>query len=80
MTQKIKDLLHAIMITIFAIICLTCCIGGTVYLIATSSGTIASVLASAFWSLIWLLGSALFTWGAVTGWKEWIHWYKNKEE
>lgn len=80
MTQKFKDLLHAIVITLFALLCLTCFVGGTIYLIATCSGSVASIFGSILWSLMWAGGSALFGWASVSIWKEWFYWYKNKNK
>lgn len=78
MTQKIKDLLHAIVITIFAIICAVCLIGGGIYLFATTSGTTISIFTSIIWMLIWAGGATLFSWGAYTCWKEYRLHHKNK--
>ena len=80
MTQKIKDLLHAIVITIFAILCGACLIGGGIYLFATTSGAAISIFASIMWMVTWAIGAVLFGWGAYTCWKEWVYWHKKKEE
>ena len=80
MTQKTKDLLHAIIITIFEIICIVCFGGGLAYLIATSSGTLASISATVAWGVIFLLGATVFGWGTYVCWDEWFYHYKKKKE
>lgn len=80
MTQKVKDLLHSIVITISAIIAVIATVVGAVYLAITSSGTAASIFASVVWCLIFAGASALFIWGAYTCWKEWKYWYIDKKE
>ena len=80
MSQKTKDLLHAIFITLFEVICVFCFIVGTIYLICTCSGTVISILASILWSVMWALGSCLFGWGTYICWKDWKYWYKDKKE
>lgn len=80
MTQKVKGLLHAIVVTIFAVICAVCLIGGGVYLFATTSGTSISIFASIIWMLIWAGAAVLFGWGAYICWKEWVYWHKKNKE
>ena len=77
MTQKTKELLHAIVITITAIICLLMLIPGTIYLIGMNT---AAPILTVCWGLISLLGSVLFGWGAYTCWKEFKYWHIDKEK
>jgi hypothetical protein len=49
MTQKTKDLLHAIAVTIAAVICITGLIPGTIYLAIMNK---AFVMGTVIWALI----------------------------
>lgn len=70
MTQKIKDLLHAISITIAFIICFLGLVPGTIYIATMNSVSILTII----WGLIWALGTAIFGYGAYICWKEYkIH-------
>lgn len=67
MTEKTKDLLHAIIITIAAIICIAMAIPGTIYVAIINT---AMPLLTFIWGLITVLGAALFSWASYICWKE----------
>ena len=75
MTEKTKDFLHAITITIAAIICIAMAIPGTIYVAIINT---AMPFLTFIWGLITVLGAALFSWGAYTCWKEYRLHHKNK--
>lgn len=77
MTQKTKDLLHAIAVTIAAVICVAGLIPGTIYLAIMNK---AFVMGTVIWALIWGLGSFIFGWGALDCWREFKYWHLDKKE
>lgn len=75
MTEKTKDFLHAVVITIAAVLCVAMLIPGTIY-IATINA--AAPIFTVIWGLITLLGSAVFCWGAYVCWDEYKLHHKKK--
>lgn len=75
MSEKTKDLIHAIAITIAFVICVAMATAGTVYLALMNKFVLGTVI----WALITISGSLVFGYGTVICWKEWKLHYKNKE-
>lgn len=75
MTEKTKDLIRSIVVTLAAIVCVIMLIPGTIYIGIMNS---AAPMLTVVWGLICLFGSIVFGWGAYTCWKEYKIHYKNK--
>ena len=74
MTEKTKDFLHAIVITIAFIICLGMAIPGTIYMAIINKYILGTVM----WALITIGGSCIFGYGTYVCWDEYKKRYKNK--